>query len=86
MIAAFTILTVLVISLIVVRLATAALTLTGSQHGHSAVRGAERVDGDECTTAESERIVDHHARRRIVLMVLSATRLITEAEPAAIAV
>lgn len=79
MIAVFTFLTVLVISLIVVRVATVALTLTGLSKEMARFQARSAWTGTGYTTAESERVVDHPVRRRIVsiLMVLRSAGLIT---------
>ncbi len=79
MIAVFTFLTVLVISLIVVRVATVALTLTGLSKDMARFQARSAWTGTGYTTSESERIADHPVRRRIIslLMVLRSAGLIT---------
>lgn len=79
MLALFTFLTVLVLSLIVVRVATVALTLTGLSKDSARFQARSAWTGTGFTTRESENVVDHPARRRIVslLMVLRSAGLIT---------
>jgi hypothetical protein len=79
MIAVFTFLTVLVLSLIIVRVATVALTLTGLSKEMARFQARSAWTGTGYTTAESERVVDHPVRRRVVsiLMVLRSAGLIT---------
>jgi len=79
MLALVTFLTVLVLSLIVVRVATVALTLTGLSKDSARFQARSAWTGTGFTTSESENVVDHPARRRIVstLMVLRSAGLIT---------
>jgi len=79
LLAVFTFLTVLVLSLIVVRVATVALTLTGMSKDMARFQARSAWTGTGYTTHESEQVVEHPARRRIVslLMLLRSAGLIT---------
>jgi hypothetical protein len=61
---------VLMISLLVTRLATAALMLTGVSHQLARLQTLSTLTGVGFTTSESERIVDHPVRRRIVILMM----------------
>ena len=69
----FTVITVLVlvlISLIVGRVATTALTLTGMSHEQARFQARSALTGAGFTTTESESIVNHPVRRRIVMTLM----------------
>lgn len=69
----FTVVTVLVlvlISLIVGRVATTALTLTGMSHEQARFQARSALTGAGFTTTESESIVNHPVRRRIVMALM----------------
>lgn len=71
----FTVLSVLVIiliSMIVGRVATTALTLTGLSHEQARFQARSALTGAGFTTTESESIVTHPVRRRIVMMLMLA--------------
>lgn len=70
---------VLVVSLIIVRVASTALTLTGLSQEAARFQARSAWTGTGFTTAESERIVAHPVRRRIVtmLMVLRGAGFVT---------
>jgi hypothetical protein len=61
---------VLMLSLLVTRLATAALMLTGVSHQLARLQALPAFTGVGFTTAESERIVNHPARRRILILMM----------------
>lgn len=79
MIAIISLLTVLVVSLAVVRVATVALTLTGLSRELARFQARSAFTGSGFTTAESERVVQHPVRRRIImlLMLLGSAGLVT---------
>ncbi len=63
---------VLTLSLLVTRLATAALMLTGVSHKLARLQALSALTGVGFTTKESERIVDHPVRRRILILMMLA--------------
>ncbi len=69
---AFTVLMVLFISLLVVRVATVALTLTGISRDLAQFQALSAFTGSGFTTRESEDIVNHATRRRIVMYLMLA--------------
>ena len=81
MIAVASFFVVLVISLIVVRVASVALQQTGMSAPMAKFQARSAWTGTGFTTAESERVVKHPVRRRIVswLMVLRSAGLVTAA-------
>ena len=81
MIALVTFLTVLILSLIVVRVATVALTLTGMAKQTARFQARSALTGAGFTTSESERVVNHPVRRRIImwLMLVGNTGLVLAA-------
>jgi len=74
-----TLLVVLAISFLITRLATAALTLTGISHELARLQSISAFTGVGFTTQESERIVQHPVRRRILilLMILGNAGIVT---------
>lgn len=72
-------LTVMVLSLLVARVATVALTLTGVSHEVARFQARSALTGTGYTTEETENIVRHPVRRRIVmhLMLLRNAGVIT---------
>jgi len=72
---------VLVLSLLVVRIVTVALTLTGMSRAAARFQARSAWTGTGFTTAESEQIVTHPVRRRIVgiLMTVRNAGLVTAA-------
>lgn len=72
-------LTVLFLSLIITRLATVALVLTGLSQEAARFQARSAFTGTGFTTREAESIVDHPVRRRIVmvLMILRSAGLIS---------
>lgn len=79
MVALITFLSILVLSLLVVRVVTVALTLTGLSPEVAKFQARSVWTGTGFTTAESEQIVKHPVRRRIVslLMVIRNAGFVT---------
>jgi len=63
-------LVVLIVSMIVVRVASAALTQTGLSHELSRFQARSAFTGAGFTTAESEQVVKHPVRRRIIMLLM----------------
>jgi TrkA-C domain len=80
-VAVITLIIVLFLSLIVVRIAAEALTLTGISREAARFQARSAWTGTGFTTAESEAVVNHPVRRRIVglLMLLRSAGLVTAA-------
>lgn len=76
-----TLLIVLALSLLTVRVATVALTLTGISRSLARFQARSAFTGCGFTTAESEKLVNHPVRRRIVmtLMLLGNAGIVTTA-------
>jgi TrkA-C domain len=72
---------VLTLSLLVTRLATAALMLTGVSHQLARLQALSALMGVGFTTSESEHIVNHPVRRRILIliMLIGNAGIVTEA-------
>lgn len=70
MIAVFTVLLVLTVSLVVIRVAAAALTMTGISRDLAQFQALSAFTGSGFTTKESEEIVNHPVRRRIVMHLM----------------
>ena len=70
---------VAVLSLLVTRVATAALTVTGMTRQSARFQARSALTGAGFTTSESEMVVNHPVRRRIVmaLMLLGSVGLVT---------
>ena len=70
---------VAVLSLLVTRVATAALTVTGMTRESARFQARSALTGAGFTTSESEMVVNHPVRRRIVmaLMLLGSVGLVT---------
>src|ERR1700759_5495767 len=60
----------LMFSLLVTRLATSALMLTGVSHQLARLQALSALTGVGFTTSESERIVDNPVRRRILILMM----------------
>jgi len=77
--ALLSLLSVLVISILVVRVATVALTLTGLSHELARFQARSALTGSGFTTSESESVVSHPVRRRIImtLMLLGNAGIVT---------
>lgn len=69
---AFTVLMILFVSLLVVRVATVALALTGVSRDLAQFQALSAFTGSGFTTRESEDIVNHPTRRRIVMYLMLA--------------
>ncbi|REJ70078.1 MAG: potassium transporter TrkA [Planctomycetota bacterium] len=70
MIAIFTLLVIVILSLLVVRIATVALTLTGLSRELARFQARSAFTGSGFTTNESERVVDHPVRRRVIMLLM----------------
>lgn len=70
MAALVSLLVVLVVSLLVVRIATVALTVTGLSQESARFQARSAFTGAGFTTQESERVVSHPVRRRIVMLLM----------------
>jgi hypothetical protein len=72
-------LVVLTLALVITRIATVALRATGLSHDAAKFQARSAFSGVGFTTTESEDIVTHPARRRIVLtlMLLSSAGVVT---------
>lgn len=79
--ALITLILVLFVSLIVVRVAAVALTLTGMSREAARFQARSAWSATGFTTAESEQVVNHPVRRRIIglLMVARSVGLVTAA-------
>jgi hypothetical protein len=65
-------LTVLALSLIITRLATTALALTGLSREAARFQARSAFTGTGFTTSETEKVVDHPVRRRIIMLLMAA--------------
>ena len=81
MAAVITLLTVLTLSLLTVRVATVALILTGTSRSLARFQARSAFTGCGFTTLESEQMVNHPVRRRIILtlMLLGNAGIVTTA-------
>lgn len=70
MIAVFTVLIILTISLVVVRIGTVGLTLTGLSKDVAQFQALSAFTGSGFTTKEAEDVVNHPLRRRIVMHLM----------------
>lgn len=70
MISILSLLLVLVMSLLVVRIATVALTLTGLSQPLARFQARSAFTGAGFTTAESEKVMKHPVRRRVILLLM----------------
>ena len=72
-------LTIVGLSLLVTRLATVALKLTGLSHESARFQARSAFTGTGFTTSEAEKVVDHPVRRKIVmlLMLLRSAGIVT---------
>lgn len=79
MTALFSLLTVLTFSFLITRIGTAALSLTGVSYELARLQAVSAFTGVGYTTSESEQIVNHPSRRRIliILMILGNAGVIT---------
>lgn len=70
MVAIVSLLAVLVLSMTVVRIATVALTLTGLSKELARFQARSAFSGTGFTTSESERVIQHPVRRRIIMTLM----------------
>lgn len=79
MVALASLIAVILISLLVTRVATVALTATGLSHESARFQARSALSGVGFTTSEAEAVVNHPVRRRIVmvLMLLGSAGVIT---------
>lgn len=70
MISIISLLVVVVLSMLVVRVATVALTLTGLSNELARFQARSAFTGAGFTTNESERVVGHPVRRRIIMLLM----------------
>lgn len=70
MLAIVSLLIVVVLSLLVVRVATVALTLTGLSQQLARFQARSAFTGSGFTTTESEKVVQHPLRRRIIMLLM----------------
>ena len=70
MVALISFLLVVTLSLIIERVATVALTLTGLSHDAAKFQVRSALTGTGFTTDEAENVVSHPARRRIVMLLM----------------
>lgn len=70
MVAIISLLLVVVLSLLVVRVATVALTLTGLSRQLARFQARSAFTGSGFTTSESEKVVQHPVRRRIIMLLM----------------
>ena len=79
MVAVLTVLLIVTLSLVVTRVATAALTLTGLSRESARFQARSALTTTGFTTVESERIVRHPVRRRVImtLMLMGQAGIVT---------
>ncbi|NJP04294.1 MAG: potassium transporter TrkA [Chloroflexaceae bacterium] len=79
MLPVFSIIIVLILSLLITRIASVALTLTGLSQESARFQARSAFTGVGFTTTEAERVVNHPVRRRIlmVLMLLGNAGIVT---------
>lgn len=70
MLSIISLLVILIISLIITRIATVALTLTGLSRESARFQARSAFTGVGFTTSESERVVSHPVRRRILMLLM----------------
>lgn len=70
MFAVFSLLLVIVVSLLVVRVATVALVLTGLSQQLARFQARSAFTGSGFTTSESEKVTQHPLRRRIIMLLM----------------
>lgn len=68
--AVISLLVVMVISLLVTRLASTALILTGMSHEAACFQARSALAGVGFTTREAETVVNHPVRRRIIMLLM----------------
>ena len=79
MVAIATVVVVMLVSLLITRVATVALTLTGLSREAARFQARSALSGTGFTTSEAEAVVGHPVRRRIVatLMLIGSAGLVT---------
>jgi hypothetical protein len=70
MLAIFSLVVILTVSLLITRIATVALTLTGLSKQSARFQARSAFTGVGFTTSESERVVSHPVRRRILMLLM----------------
>lgn len=70
MIPVLTLLAAVVVSLVVVRVATTALVLTGLSHDLARFEARSAFTGSGFTTSDSEKVVSHPVRRQIIMALM----------------
>jgi len=70
MIALVSFLVVVALSLVIERVATVALSLTGLSHDAALFQARSALTGTGFTTVEAEQVASHPARRRIILTLM----------------
>ena len=86
MLAAITVVLVVAVSVLITRVATVALTLTGMSREAARFQARSALSGAGFTTSESESVVNHPVRRRIImgLMLTGSAGIVTVVATAAI--
>src|SRR5690242_3056015 len=81
MIALVSVLVVVLVSLLITRVATLALTMTGMSRENARFQARSALSGVGFTTSEAEAVVRHPVRRRIVLglMIIGSGGIVTAA-------
>lgn len=79
MVAVASVIIAVILSVLVSRIATVALTVTGLSREAARFQARSALTGAGFTTAESERVVDHPVRRRIIgiLMLVGSAGIVT---------
>ena len=79
MIAAASVIAVVIVSLLITRVATVVLTLTGLSRESARFQARSALSGVGFTTSEAEGVVNHPVRRRVVmlLMLLGSAGIVT---------
>lgn len=70
MVAIATVLVVILVSLLITRVATVALTLTALSREAARFQARSALSGTGFTTSKAESVVNHPVRRRIVAMLM----------------
>ena len=86
MLGALTVVLVVALSVLITRVATVALTLTGLSRESARFQARSALSGAGFTTSESEQIVNHPVRRRIImtLMLMGSAGVVTVIATAAV--
>ena len=70
MVAVITLVVIVTLGLVITRIATVALTMTGMSLEHARFQARSAFTGTGFTTSEAEAVVGHPARRRIVMVLM----------------